>query len=326
MGVRSAATKLHIPPSAARRPTFLPFVAVLLLCSASYLIGVWQHGGFATPSDKPAAVSTSTAVACTNIAATPKRTTRSGASSPSLDFSARHAAAADDASTATAASSAVPRRSSYPACPARYSEYTPCEDVERSLRFPRDRLVYRERHCPASERERLRCLVPAPPGYRTPFPWPASRDVAWFANAPHKELTVEKAVQNWIRVDGDRLRFPGGGTMFPNGADAYIDDIAKLVPLHDGSIRTALDTGCGVSSRRSRSRPPRWLALASTEKISGFGRLTSVDRVRLENLVPIKALFGYSQCTWIGWDWKKIRRSLTCLGFKPIQSRSIHMD
>ena len=101
--------------------------------------------------------------------------------------------------------------------------------------------------------ERLRCLVPAPKGYRNPFPWPASRDVAWFANVPHKELTVEKAVQNWIRVDGDKLRFPGGGTMFPNGADAYIDDIGKIVPLHDGSIRTALDTGCGVISRHSRS-------------------------------------------------------------------------
>jgi hypothetical protein len=139
---------------------------------------------------------------------------------------------------------AAPRR--YPACPVKYSEYTPCEDVERSLRYPRDRLVYRERHCPSSDRDRLRCLVPAPRGYRTPFPWPASRDVAWFANVPHKELTVEKAVQNWIRVDGDKLRFPGGGTMFPNGADAYIDDIGKLIPLHDGSIRTALDTGCGV--------------------------------------------------------------------------------
>jgi hypothetical protein len=89
--------------------------------------------------------------------------------------------------------------------------------------------------------------VPAPRGYRNPFPWPASRDVAWFANVPHKELTVEKAVQNWIRVDGDKFRFPGGGTMFPHGASAYIDDIGKLIPLHDGSIRTALDTGCGVS-------------------------------------------------------------------------------
>jgi hypothetical protein len=243
MGVRSAATKLHIPPSAARRPTFLPFVAVTLLCSASYLVGVWQHGGFASPSDRTA-VSIATAVACTNTAATPKRRTRSRASSsssgpPPLDFSTRHAAAALDAGTASSggssssSSSAAPRRRRYPACPAKYSEYTPCEDVERSLRFPRDRLVYRERHCPASERERLRCLVPVPAGYRAPFPWPASRDVAWFANVPHKELTVEKAVQNWIRVDGDRLRFPGGGTMFPNGADAYIDDIGKLVPLHE---------------------------------------------------------------------------------------------
>jgi hypothetical protein len=34
--------------------------------------------------------------------------------------------------------------------------------------------------------------------------------------------------------------------MFPHGASAYIDDIGKLIPLHDGSIRTALDTGCGV--------------------------------------------------------------------------------
>jgi hypothetical protein len=242
--------------SAARRPTFLPFVAVTLLCSASYLVGVWQHGGFASPSDKTA-VSIATAVACTNTAATPKRRTRPRASSsrsgsPPLDFTTRHAAAALDAGTASSgassSSSAAPRRRRYPACPAKYSEYTPCEDVERSLRFPRDRLVYRERHCPASERERLRCLVPAPAGYRAPFPWPASRDVAWFANVPHKDLTVEKAVQNWIRVDGDRLRFPGGGTMFPNGADAYIDDIGKLVPLHDGSIRTALDTGCGVSN------------------------------------------------------------------------------
>ena len=34
--------------------------------------------------------------------------------------------------------------------------------------------------------------------------------------------------------------------MFPRGADAYIDDIGKLINLKDGSIRTAIDTGCGV--------------------------------------------------------------------------------
>jgi hypothetical protein len=39
-----------------------------------------------------------------------------------------------------------------------------------------------------------------------------------------------------------------------------------------------------------------------------------------------KALFGYSYSIWIGWDWKKFRTTLTCLGFKPTQSHSIHMD
>ena len=106
---------------------------------------------------------------------------------------------------------------------------------------------YRERHCP-EKNEILKCLIPAPPRYKNPFPWPKSRDYAWFANVPHRELTVEKAVQNWIQVEDDKFRFPGGGTMFPHGADAYIDDMNKLIPLTDGSIRTAIDTGCGVAS------------------------------------------------------------------------------
>ena len=107
-------------------------------------------------------------------------------------------------------------------------------------------MMYRERHCPATE-ELLKCRIPAPAGYRSPFGWPKSRDFAWFANVPHKELTVEKAGQNWIRFEGDRFRFPGGGTMFPKGADAYIENIGRLINLRDGSVRTAIDTGCGVS-------------------------------------------------------------------------------
>lgn len=106
--------------------------------------------------------------------------------------------------------------------------------------------MYRERHCPEKD-ELLKCRIPAPFEYKTPFRWPESRDSVWYANVPHKHLTVEKAVQNWVRFEGDRFRFPGGGTMFPRGADAYIDDIGKLINLKDGSIRTAIDTGCGVS-------------------------------------------------------------------------------
>ncbi|CAN6249783.1 unnamed protein product [Urochloa humidicola] len=245
MAVGATAAKLHLSSAAAaaRRPSLLHLVAVAALCSLSYLLGIWHHGGFsASPAGGAgAAVSIATAVSC----ASPTPTLSSTPTSPAgpLDFAAHHTAEGMEAEEA-----AAPRQRAFDACPAKYSEYTPCEDVDRSLRFPRDRLVYRERHCPASDAERLRCLVPAPKGYRNPFPWPTSRDVAWFANVPHKELTVEKAVQNWIRVDGDKFRFPGGGTMFPRGAGAYIDDIGKIIPLHDGSIRTALDTGCGVAS------------------------------------------------------------------------------
>ncbi|KAK6117598.1 hypothetical protein DH2020_048645 [Rehmannia glutinosa] len=205
-----------------------PFAIITILCSLSYLFGVWHHGGATTPS------ATTTTLPCFSISQNTTTTTE-------LDFSTHHHSAAADGGTTAAVKT-------YPPCSNKYSEYTPCEDPKRSLKFPRDRLIYRERHCPTKKKEQLKCRVPAPHGYKTPFTWPRSRDLVWYANVPHKELTVEKAVQNWIRFEGDRFRFPGGGTMFPNGADAYIDDIGKLINLRDGSIRTAIDTGCGVAS------------------------------------------------------------------------------
>jgi len=45
---------------------------------------------------------------------------------------------------------------------------------------------------------------------------------------------------------------PVTGTTFHEGADKYISELAKIIPLHNGSIRTALDTGCGVSGRGGR--------------------------------------------------------------------------
>ncbi|KAJ3690358.1 hypothetical protein LUZ61_019522 [Rhynchospora tenuis] len=216
-----------------KRRNILSLALVALLCLASYFLGIWQHSrGVASSSFS----TIFTAVTCKQ---SPITTSPSSLAASSLDFTAHHTA---DESPVVAGST-----KHFRPCDVKYSEYTPCEDRDRSLKFPRDRLIYRERHCPA-KKELLKCLIPAPPGYRNPFPWPASRGMAWFANVPHKELTVEKAVQNWIRVDGDKFRFPGGGTMFPDGADAYIDDIDRLVSLRDGSIRTALDTGCGVAS------------------------------------------------------------------------------
>jgi hypothetical protein len=43
-------------------------------------------------------------------------------------------------------------------------------------------------------------------------------------------------------------------------------------------------------------------------------------------LLIIKALFGYSYTTWIGWNWKKLVEILTCYGFKPTESHPIHTD
>lgn len=64
---------------------------------------------------------------------------------------------------------------------------------------------------------------------------------------PSKRLTESKKDQNWIRLEGDRLVFPGGGTSFPYGVKSYANEMAKLVPLKSGEVRTVLDIGCGVS-------------------------------------------------------------------------------
>ncbi|PKI74149.1 hypothetical protein CRG98_005387, partial [Punica granatum] len=112
--------------------------------------------------------------------------------------------------------------------------------------FSIDKFFYRERHCPESQDEKLRCLIPVPVGYRTPFAWPKSRDYAWFRNVPFPKLTVYKKTQNWVRLEGkDRLFFPGGGTSFPLGAKGYVDLIKRVVPFKSGTVRTVLDVGCG---------------------------------------------------------------------------------
>jgi hypothetical protein len=62
-------------------------------------------------------------------------------------------------------------------CKRDMSEYIPCLDnVEAIKKLPSTEKGERfERHCP-EESKRLDCLVPAPKGYRTPIPWPKSRD------------------------------------------------------------------------------------------------------------------------------------------------------
>ncbi|GBG60592.1 hypothetical protein CBR_g8613 [Chara braunii] len=131
-------------------------------------------------------------------------------------------------------------------CPAKLVDYTPCEDNKRSKKLPRRRHEYRERHCLGDP---LRCLIRPPPGYKFHALWPTSRTETWFDNVPSRYLTVAKADQNWVRREGEKMIFPGGGTMFHEGVTGYIEGISHYVPLGEGSdIRLALDVGCGVAS------------------------------------------------------------------------------
>ena len=219
--------KAHQLESKRKRLTWI--LCVTGLCILSYILGSWQHTTTMPPSHLSKAN-------CNPNGDGKNPSTLT--STIDLDFESHHQIEINNSGE---------KKDDFPPCDMSYSEYTPCQYPPRGRRFDRDMLKYRERHCPAKKKELLFCLIPAPPNYKTPFKWPQSRDYAWYDNIPHKELSIEKAIQNWIQVEGERFKFPGGGTMFPRGADAYIDDINELVPLSGGAIRTAVDTGCGVS-------------------------------------------------------------------------------
>ncbi|KAG8379179.1 hypothetical protein BUALT_Bualt07G0061300 [Buddleja alternifolia] len=210
------ATKGNPGDNRTRSPFFLLIVAGL--CGFFYLLGAWQRSG-SGKGDSIALEITKKAEDC-NIF-------------PNLEFETHHESKF--------------KVNYFKPCDDKYVDYTPCHDQMRAMTFPRENMNYRERHCPPDE-EKLHCLIPAPKGYVTPFRWPKSRDYVPYANAPHKSLTVEKAVQNWVQYEGDVFKFPGGGTQFPHGADAYIEELASVIPMDNGTVRTALDTGCGVAS------------------------------------------------------------------------------
>ncbi|BAT99254.1 methyltransferase protein [Vigna angularis] len=199
---------------------------VVGLCCFFYILGAWQRSGFGK-GDSIALEITKKSSDC-NIR-------------PDLSFDSHHGGEVSKIDEFES------KPKVFEPCDAQFIDYTPCQDQRRAMTFPRENMNYRERHCPPEE-EKLHCLIPAPKGYVTPFSWPKSRDYVPYANAPYKSLTVEKAIQNWIQYEGNVFRFPGGGTQFPQGADKYIDQLASVIPIKDGTVRTALDTGCGVAS------------------------------------------------------------------------------
>lgn len=139
----------------------------------------------------------------------------------------------------------------YEMCPGRMREYIPCLDNVEAIKQLKstDKGERFERHCPLNGTG-LNCLVPAPKGYKTPIPWPRSRNEVWYNNVPHSRLVEDKGGQNWISKEKDKFKFPGGGTQFIHGADQYLDQIAKMVPdiTWGHHIRVVMDVGCGVAS------------------------------------------------------------------------------
>ncbi|KAK8940368.1 putative methyltransferase PMT19 [Platanthera guangdongensis] len=205
-----------------------------LLCLLSYLIGIniFSLSSLLSPS------SPSSHLQCP---IPPPSNSSSSSSSPSLAFLPRHTA-----------STLIPlppeRLPAIPFCSGNFTHYCPCHDPTRERLFTTTHFSQRERHCPSAVDRPSPCRVPRPSGYRAPIPWPESRGGVWFANVPFKKLSAYKADQNWVRIEGKKLVFPGGGTSFPHGVESYVRHISKLVPLKTGEVRTVLDIGCGVSS------------------------------------------------------------------------------
>ncbi|CAN1308616.1 Probable pectin methyltransferase QUA3 [Linum perenne] len=133
------------------------------------------------------------------------------------------------------------------ACSAEEVDHMPCEDPRRNSQLSREMNFYRERHCPVPDETPL-CLIPPPVGYRVPVQWPDSLHKIWHANMPHNKIADRKGHQGWMKREGEHFIFPGGGTMFPEGAIPYIEKLAQYVPIRNGGLRTALDMGCGVAS------------------------------------------------------------------------------
>ncbi|XAR71131.1 hypothetical protein NMG60_11028255 [Bertholletia excelsa] len=232
----------HPPHQAqASNPLRKPLVRVLLLailCSLSYVLGFYNKNSYSNTTYSLPLLQVGDP-SCLHRTQIQNLTTTHQNISQALHFEPFHALSFPPDSPQT------PKFFSN--CPDNFTNYCPCQDPCREKQFNTRRFFHRERHCP-DKNQALRCLVPRPRGYRRTFAWPKSRDFAWFNNVPFPRLTVYKKSQNWVRLERDRLVFPGGGTSFPAGVRGYVNEMNRLIPLKSGKIRTVLDVGCGVAS------------------------------------------------------------------------------
>ncbi|KAK1429033.1 hypothetical protein QVD17_11232 [Tagetes erecta] len=223
------------PSSSPLKNPLIKLLFILIISSLSYILGSYRSTINTPPTTKTQTSCLNELNPITNFTTLSSLTHQN--THPPLNFETHH----------TLSLPPLNPPEKFNLCPINFTHYCPCQDPIRERKYKVEKFLHRERHCPATG-ETLRCLVPAPVGYKKPFPWPKSRVEAWFSNVPFKTLTESKKQQNWVRLVGDRLVFPGGGTSFKKGVKGYVDVLKKMVPLESGVIRTILDTGCGVAS------------------------------------------------------------------------------
>jgi len=47
-------------------------------------------------------------------------------------------------------------------------------------------------------------------------------------NVPHAQSLAEKGGENWVKLEKDKVRFPGGDIQSARGAHQYLDHIGEV--------------------------------------------------------------------------------------------------
>ncbi|KAF3583756.1 hypothetical protein F2Q69_00030487 [Brassica cretica] len=210
---------------------------------------------------------------------------------------------------------------SFPECSSELQDYTPCTDPKRWKRYGVHRLSFLERHCPPVY-EKNECLIPPPDGYKPPIRWPKSRDQCWYKNVPYDWINKQKSNQHWLKKEGDKFHFPGGGTMFPHN--------------HEAQVQFALERGIpailGVISTQRLPFPSNSFDMAHCSRClipwTEFGGIYLLEIHRIVRPGGFWVLSGppvnYNR-RWRGWnttmedqksDYNKLQSLLTSMCFK----------
>ncbi|CAA6669526.1 unnamed protein product [Spirodela intermedia] len=257
----------------------------------------------------------------------------------------RNAATAEGASVKSFSTSLQIKATIFPECSSDFQDYTPCTDPKRWRKYGHYRLSFMERHCPPIF-ERKQCLVPPPAGYKTPIRWPKSRDECWYRNVPYDWINNQKSNQNWLRKEGEKFLFPGGGTMFPKelvaswGGDLLDRGIltVSLAPRdnHEAQIQFALERGIpavlGIISTQRLPFPANSFDMAHCSRClipwTEFGGIYLMEVHRILRPGGFWVLSGPPvnyENRWRGWnttieeqrtDFNKLKKLLTSMCFK----------